>query len=100
MTFALGSNHNIWNKDLEDTFTDVIFENERLKKKSNRRKWSKSNSWKPWLPVNKRWLDLAAAAAAFSKKIRNNLTPIKMATVQTPENNKLGYRGTGTFMYC
>ena len=38
MTFALGSNHSIWNKDLEDTFTDVIFENERLKKKSHRRK--------------------------------------------------------------
>ena len=47
MTFVLGSNHSIWNRDLEDTFTDVIFENERLKKKNNRRKWSKSNSWKP-----------------------------------------------------
>ena len=37
MTFVLGSNHSIWNRDLEDTFTDVIFENERLKKKNNRR---------------------------------------------------------------
>lgn len=75
MTFALGSNHSIWNKDLEDTFTEVIFENERLKKKRNRRKWSKSDSWKPWLSMNKHWL-------AFSKEIRNNLTPIKIATVQ------------------